>query len=115
MKDKLNVALLLVLSSSALASSNIDSVLLESSPCTLPSDDVRSHQCSYQNKPFVYEKSIWEDEDESSEVLLDFWDGTRLVSDKEWQSMDINRKVLNQKRNECARRHEVDCVVFDKD
>ncbi|MDN3680834.1 hypothetical protein QWZ04_10930 [Vibrio tapetis subsp. quintayensis] len=115
MNNKMNVSLLLLLSNTAIASSNSDTVLLEFDPCTLPIEDARSHQCSFKNKPFVYKKSVWERDKKSPEVLLDFWDGTRLVSDQEWQQMDINSKVLNQKRNECARRDEFDCVVFDKD
>ncbi len=115
MKNKLHFSLLFTLSNVATASSTIDTVLLDIDPCALPIEDARSHQCSYQNKPFVYKKSIWENDNEAPDLVLNFWDGTRLASDKEWQQMDLNSKMLNQKRNECARRDEVSCIIFDND
>ncbi|WP_157097653.1 hypothetical protein [Photobacterium sp. J15] len=40
---------------------------------------------------------------------------TRYVEDDEWQSMSIEERVLNERRNECAARDDGTCIIFEND
>lgn len=84
-------------------------------PCKLPIEHSNSHLCKDIGQRFNSEQSKWQEDKEEPNLTLDFWDGTRAASDNEWQKMDIEDKVLYEKRNECARNDEVECVIFDND
>jgi len=40
---------------------------------------------------------------------------TRYVEDREWQSMSIEERVLNERRNECAIRNDGTCMIYNDD
>ncbi|WP_104398811.1 hypothetical protein [Vibrio penaeicida] len=115
MNRNLFAALLLVLSSQIPSLVHANSILYDS--CDRNSHAFSSANCNEDAKKesgFEYEDSIWKS-DETDEPLITFTDRGRSPADNDWEAMDIEDKVLNEKRNDCARREANDCIIYEND
>ncbi|WP_145997847.1 hypothetical protein [Vibrio sp. vnigr-6D03] len=106
---------LLMFSSQLPSLAYANSILYDS--CDRNSHAYSSTNCNEGSKKengFEYEGSIWES-DESDEPLITFMDRGRSPTDSDWEAMDIEDKVLNEQRNDCARRDANDCIIYEND
>ncbi|BCL69258.1 hypothetical protein TUMSATVNIG1_12010 [Vibrio nigripulchritudo] len=106
---------LLAATISIISTAQANSILYDS--CERNSHASTSVNCEDESKAsndFEYEGSIWESDD-SDEPLITFVDRGRSPDDKEWEIMNIEDKVQNEKRNECANRSYGECIIYEND